>query len=331
MISKISSEHRPVTVLVASLNKFSYHNLNEAVSERAIDLLDAFFQTMLPVIDASGGTVIDLAGHHLLTSYELSDDTSSKDYTDEASRQSSKAVEAAFKMQQVFALMKPGWAECGFEVEMGIGIHHGIVTHEHEENCQYKLEVIKGSVVDVAHCLSEQSGNILVSETIFQDISLLEGKMFQASKLWVSAVQDGTVAYQLTAQPSVPEMLYPAAGEYQILIAEDHADLRDIFATVLRRAGFSVNVAQNGHEAMEYLNRTLPDLLLLDINMPGPSGLEIIRHVRQSQKPLHVIVITANYQAGRSAEADMADVFLLKPVSITDLVQFAHRFVKVRV
>jgi CheY-like chemotaxis protein len=65
--------------------------------------------------------------------------------------------------------------------------------------------------------------------------------------------------------------------------------------------------------------------------MPGPSGLEILRYIRQSQKPVKVIVITANSQAGRTAEADMADLFLLKPVRMTEVVQLANRFVRASV
>lgn len=214
---------------------------------------------------------------------------------------------------------------------MGIGIHHGRVQMEREERGHYSLDILMGTVVEVARGLAEQTENILVSENTFHQISASQGKLFQASKLWVTAVGDGVVAYQLTPPPDAPQISAEPVGEFQILIAEDHADLREIFATVLRRAGFSVDVAANGHEALEFLDRSLPDLLLLDINMPGPSGLEIIRHVRQNQRPVKVIVITANHQAGRTAEADMADLFLLKPVSITDLVQMAQRFAKMSI
>jgi CheY-like chemotaxis protein len=315
MDSQNSVERRHQIILVASLNKFSYHR--SATPERAIDLLDAFFQAMLPVIDAAQGSVFDLVGHQLLANFEMSGDSA---YFN--------ALEAALKMQQLFKDLKPGWEECGFEAEMGIGVHHGEVKFETEERGSYRVELLAGAVVEIACGLAEQGGTTLVSQGVFDEIRTRQDEAFHAEKVWISAVQDGLVAYQLTPQPGSPRDMPSIVGKSQILIAEDHADLREIFATVLRRAGFSVNVARNGHEAMQYLERSLPDLLVLDINMPGPSGLEIIRQVRQRQKPVHIIVITANYQAGRSAEADMADLFLLKPVSITDLVELANRFVK---
>jgi len=310
-------ERGHMVVLVASLNKFSYHS--GAVSGRAIDLVDAFFQAMLPLVDSSGGTVFDFVGQQLLVNFHVSDDVSTP---------CAMAVEAALKMQQTFKLLEPGWQECGYQVEMGIGIHHGMVQIECEEHEHYQVNVISGKVVDVARSLAEQSGFMLVSEPTFQQIRSLQNRAFQSSKMWVSCIGDGIVAYRVTTQTKIQRFEQPAISECQILIAEDHTDLSNIFETVLRRAGYSVNIAKNGHEAMGFLERSLPSLLLLDINMPGPSGLEIIRYVRQSNKNIKIIVITANYQAGRSAEADMADLFLLKPVSITDLVQIAHRFMK---
>jgi CheY-like chemotaxis protein len=179
----------------------------------------------------------------------------------------------------------------------------------------------------MASALAEQMDSILISENVLQAVHAALDTNIRVTKIWISAVGDGVIAHQL----SMPTDTQPAlanSSEGQILIAEDHADLREIFATVLRRAGYTVNIAANGHEAMQFLNRGLPDLLLLDINMPGPSGLEILRYIRQSQKPVKVIVITANSQAGRTAEADMADLFLLKPVRMTEVVQLANRFVR---
>lgn len=300
MASSNLAEHGHDVILVASLNKFS---CRQVVSDQAVDLADAVFQAMLPVIDTFGGSVFDLDGHQLLARFEIRDDLAGA---------CAQAVQASMGMRQTLERMLN---ECGAEAEMGIGIHH---EAEHRASA---------AGVSMASALAEQMDSILISENVLQAVHAALDTNIRVTKIWISAVGDGVIAHQL----SMPTDTQPAlanSSEGQILIAEDHADLREIFATVLRRAGYTVNIAANGHEAMQFLNRGLPDLLLLDINMPGPSGLEILRYIRQSQKPVKVIVITANSQAGRTAEADMADLFLLKPVRMTEVVQLANRFVR---
>jgi CheY-like chemotaxis protein len=112
-----------------------------------------------------------------------------------------------------------------------------------------------------------------------------------------------------------------------VLIAEDNDDLCTIFAKVFRKTAFQIDTVQDGKQAIEYLNAKLPDIMILDINMPKISGLDVLAHARniQGSKHIHIIVVTGNYLVGNMPQVDLADLFLVKPVSPRELVRLAER------
>jgi CheY-like chemotaxis protein len=112
-----------------------------------------------------------------------------------------------------------------------------------------------------------------------------------------------------------------------VLIAEDNQDLQIIFSFLFKKRGYNVDVAVNGQEALNYLNTQAPDILILDVNMPYVSGLDVLSWVRQHPplKDVKVIVVTGNNLAEQSPEAHLADLMLIKPVSTFDLVTLADR------
>lgn len=88
----------------------------------------------------------------------------------------------------------------------------------------------------------------------------------------------------------------------RILIADDDHDIRDLVATKLRRAGYDVVTAIDGAEALRALEGSRVDLAVLDIMMPGLSGLDVVREVRAREglADLPLILLTA-----RAEEADI--------------------------
>src|SRR5207248_8766014 len=68
-----------------------------------------------------------------------------------------------------------------------------------------------------------------------------------------------------------------------VLVVDDNADLRDLVSVKLYRAGYDVKTASNGWEALQAAENWLPDLIVLDIMMPGLSGLEVCRKLRASR------------------------------------------------
>jgi CheY-like chemotaxis protein len=112
-----------------------------------------------------------------------------------------------------------------------------------------------------------------------------------------------------------------------VLIVEDHPDLRDIFASAFRSALFSVRTAENGQIAMECLEQRVPDVIVLDINIPKRSGYEVLAYVRshQTTHDIKVIVVTGNSLALDDQKAEYADLVLMKPIRMSELITFAAR------
>ncbi|MCU0475576.1 MAG: response regulator [Anaerolineae bacterium] len=118
----------------------------------------------------------------------------------------------------------------------------------------------------------------------------------------------------------------------KILIVEDSDDLQFIFSWVFRSKGHSIESIQDGQEAMDYLAYYTPDVLLLDINLPNVSGLQIAHWVRQQTRfdDTKIIFVTGNQMYQSSPDAELADLFLLKPVDAPMLVQMADRLLSRR-
>ena len=115
-----------------------------------------------------------------------------------------------------------------------------------------------------------------------------------------------------------------ATGAARILVVDDDADLRDAIAFTLSEAGFAVGEAADGPAALATIGAARPDLVVLDVMMPGPSGIEVCRQLREdpSTASLPVILLTARTSpAFRYAGlATGANRHVLKPFDPADLV-----------
>ncbi|MDZ4764529.1 MAG: response regulator [Chloroflexota bacterium] len=113
----------------------------------------------------------------------------------------------------------------------------------------------------------------------------------------------------------------------QILIVDDHADLRTIFEHVFRKHGYDVTVAVDGEQALEAIEANAPDLIVMDVNMPKRSGLDVLRQIRATPHLRHikVMLVTGNYLVSQSPEIDLADLVLIKPIGIHELIELAQR------
>jgi PAS domain S-box-containing protein len=123
--------------------------------------------------------------------------------------------------------------------------------------------------------------------------------------------------------PAAPPMPDPTAATIQILIAEDNEDNIAMVSEYLTINGYQVTIARNGIEALEKVRAHRPDIILMDIQMPGMDGLEVMRHIRanQSLEGVPIIALTALAMAGdreRCLEAG-ADEYMSKPISLKKL------------
>jgi len=103
-----------------------------------------------------------------------------------------------------------------------------------------------------------------------------------------------------------------------LLIVDDNEMNRDVLSRRLERKGYAVSLAENGQQTLEWIARHDIDLVLLDIEMPGASGLEVLKTLRQTHSPsqLPVIMVTAKVQSHEIVEAlDLgANDYVTKPV-----------------
>ncbi len=117
-----------------------------------------------------------------------------------------------------------------------------------------------------------------------------------------------------------------------VMVIEDEKEIRDLLKYNLERAGFRVAAFADGEEGLEQLFASRPDLVVLDLMLPGRNGLEILREVRgePATADLPVLVLTA-----RGAEMDKllgfehgADDYLTKPFSPRELVARAQALLR---
>lgn len=111
---------------------------------------------------------------------------------------------------------------------------------------------------------------------------------------------------------------------HKILIVDDEPNILISLEYLMQREGFAVTVARDGLQAIEAIERDIPDLVLLDVMMPGKTGLEVCQHVRANDKfaKMRIIMLTAK---GRETDVAKglalgANAYVTKPFSTRDLV-----------
>ena len=113
-----------------------------------------------------------------------------------------------------------------------------------------------------------------------------------------------------------------SAPEARLLVVDDEPNIRDLLAESLRFAGFEVVTASDGLEAVAAATRERPDLVVLDVMMPGIDGFEVVRRLRAEGTRVPVLFLTA-----RDDKADAingltvgGDDYVTKPFSLGELV-----------
>ena len=110
---------------------------------------------------------------------------------------------------------------------------------------------------------------------------------------------------------------------HRILIADDEPNIVIPLEYLMKREGYEVLLAADGEQALEAIRRERPDLVLLDVMMPGKSGFEVCQTVRadESLAAMRIVLLTAK---GRDADVAKglalgADAYVTKPISTREL------------
>jgi DNA-binding response OmpR family regulator len=118
-------------------------------------------------------------------------------------------------------------------------------------------------------------------------------------------------------------------AERRVLVVEDEQAIADAVAVRLRAEGFTVQVAGDGPTAVAAARREPPDLIVLDVMLPGFDGLEVCRRI-QAERPVPILMLTA-----RDDETDLlvglavgADDYMVKPFSMRELAARVHALLR---
>ena len=115
--------------------------------------------------------------------------------------------------------------------------------------------------------------------------------------------------------------------ERRILIVDDDVTLRQLLRLTLPAEDYRLLEAADGQEALELVERTAPDLVLLDWRMPNRSGEEVLAELKAFHPDVPIVVLTSEIQPRHRmvAESLGADVFLTKPFSPLQLLETVER------
>ena len=114
------------------------------------------------------------------------------------------------------------------------------------------------------------------------------------------------------------------------LVIEDDRDMANIFAVVLGTAGVEAGIVHTGDEALARLAQTVPDLVLLDLHIPRPSGMDILRKIRADARlsSTRVVIVTGDPRAAEDIQNE-ADLVLIKPISFDQLHDLVTRMIPI--
>jgi DNA-binding NtrC family response regulator len=111
--------------------------------------------------------------------------------------------------------------------------------------------------------------------------------------------------------------------EFNVLVVDDEDEFRDIITKSLEKRGLRVEGAENGLKALEILEHSRIDVVLLDIKMPGIDGIETLRRIRNLKPLVEVILLTGHASVDSGIEGMKLGAFdyLMKPIEFEPLLE----------
>lgn len=119
-------------------------------------------------------------------------------------------------------------------------------------------------------------------------------------------------------------------NNYSVLYAEDEAQIRLCYVSILQNYFGNVYEASNGVEAIEIYQKYTPDLVILDINMPILSGLEVAQKIRQTNKECKIVILSALCDTSTLIKACELYLikYLIKPIKTLELDTLLNRIIE---
>jgi DNA-binding response OmpR family regulator len=105
----------------------------------------------------------------------------------------------------------------------------------------------------------------------------------------------------------------------RILVVDDEESIRQLYKEELEEEGYEVELAERGEEALEKISRSKPQVVILDLKMPGMGGLEVLERIREQDKDLPVIICTAYGEYKSDLATWASDAYVVKSSDLTEL------------
>lgn len=115
-------------------------------------------------------------------------------------------------------------------------------------------------------------------------------------------------------------------GKKRILLVDDEEGIRLLYREEFEEEGYDVATASNGEEALEKFSQESPDLVILDINMPGMNGIEVLRRMKEINPELPVILSSAYQEYKQDLGTWASEDYIVKSANMDELKNAVRKY-----
>lgn len=104
-----------------------------------------------------------------------------------------------------------------------------------------------------------------------------------------------------------------------LLVVDEEVNSRLLYKAEFQEEGYDVTVAETNEEAMEKIHQSKPDIITLDIKMPGTKGIEFLRKIKREESDIPVVLSSAYARYKKDFRVGMCDAFVVQSADLTEL------------
>ena len=198
-----------------------------------------------------------------------------------------------------------------------------VATELGQRSCDILCTLIaaKGAVVSKDTLMAGAwPGQIVEENTVQAQVSLLRKALGEAGQRCIITVPGRGYRLVVEGAPAEETAAPATADAVRVIVVDDEPDICEMIAKYLAKYGFIVDTAGSGHALNAHLSDGSPDLLILDVNMPGEDGFSVVRRVR-TNSAVPILMLTADSDTvDRVAGLEVgADDYMAKPFDLREL------------